>query len=236
MKKIFIASLYCLFIFGCNNPKDPLKKETDTKNDGFVLNGTLKSFLSEKVYLNKIIDNDIQPVDSAKIENNSFIFNGIVDFPERYLLSFENSSAAIILIVENTNFEILIDPNQPDEPIIKGSELNSKLYDYKLASKNIFKKIDYLFPKFQKARLENDVKKLTEIGNELNKIETEFTDFSYDFIKANSDSYVSAMILSDQLKSSTIDTVRISNAYKQLSEAVKKSPDAQVIGTAFNLR
>jgi hypothetical protein len=236
LKKIFIASLYCLFIFGCNNPPSTLKKEADSKNDGFVLNGTLKSFLSEKVYLNKIIDSDIQPVDSAKIENNNFIFNGIVDFPERYLLSFENSSAAIILIVENTSFEILIDPDQLDEPIIKGSELNSKLYDYKLASKNIFKKIDYLFPKFQKARLENDVKKLTEIGNELNKIETEFTDFSYDFIKVNSDSYVSAMILSDQLKSSTIDTVRISNAYKQLSEAVKKSPDSQVIETAFNLR
>ena len=53
------------------------------------------------------------------------------------------------------------------------------MHEYKLASKNIFKKIDYLFTKFQKARLENDVKKLDEVGNELKKIETEFTDFSY---------------------------------------------------------
>lgn len=235
MKKIVTACLFGLFIFSCNNPTSQLKKEKDSKKNGFVLQGTLKSFLSDKVYLNKIITNDIQPVDSAKIENNNFIFQGIVEYPERFMLSFENSSAAVIFIVENTNFEIFLDPDQIEEPVIKGSELNAKLNDYKLASKNIFKKIDYLFPRFQKARLENDVKKLDEIGKELKKIETEFTDFSFNFVKNNSDSYVSAMVLSDQLKASTVDTTRISNAYKLLSEEVKKSPDAQRIAIALSL-
>lgn len=235
MKKIVTACLFGLFIFSCNNPTSQLKKEKDSKKNGFVLQGTLKSFLSDKVYLNKIITNDIQPVDSAKIENNNFIFQGIVEYPERFMLSFENSSAAVIFIVENTNFEIFLDPDQIEEPVIKGSVLNAKLNDYKLASKNIFKKIDYLFPRFQKARLENDVKKLDEIGKELKKIETEFTDFSFNFVKNNSDSYVSAMVLSDQLKASTVDTTRISNAYKLLSEEVKKSPDAQRIAIALSL-
>ncbi|MDO9594513.1 MAG: DUF4369 domain-containing protein [Lutibacter sp.] len=212
-----------------------LQKEADSNKNGFVLQGTLKSALSDKVYLSKITGNDIQPVDSAKVENNNFVFQGIVEHPERFFLSFENSSTAVIFIVENTNFEIFIDPDQMEEPVIKGSELNTKLFEYKLASKKIFKKIDYLFPKFQKARLENDVKKLDEVGNELKQIESEFTDFSYNFIKNNSDSYVAAMVLSDQLKSSTVDTLRITNAYKLLSEEVKKSPDAQLIATALGL-
>ena len=236
MKKILIVCLYSFIIFSCNGPVSQLKKESDSKNKGFVLNGSLKSYISDKVYLSKIIEDNIRPTDSAKIDHNNFVFTGTVDYPERFELTFENSSAAIILIIENTNFEIFIDPNQLDEAVIKGSELNTKLDKYKSASKNIFKKIDYLFPKFQKARLENDVEKLAEIGNELKNIETEFTDFSFNFVKTNSDSYVAAMILSDRLKSSTIDTLRISNAYKQLSKAVKKSPDAQMIATAFNLR
>ncbi|MDD3721989.1 MAG: DUF4369 domain-containing protein [Lutibacter sp.] len=215
---------------------DKLEKETVSKKNGFVLHGTLKSFLSDKVYLSNIIENNIQPVDSAKIENSNFVFQGVVKYPERFALTFENSSATIILIIENTNFEIMIDPDQLDEPVIKGSELNNKLDEYKSISKNIFKKIDYLFPRFQKARLENDLKNLAEIGNELKKIETEFTDFSFNFVKTNNDSYVAAMILSDQLKSSTVDTLRISNAYKFLSEKVKKSPDAQLIATTLNLR
>lgn len=236
MKKIVIACLFGLFIFSCNNPKGQSEKETDAKKNGFVLRGSLKSFLSDKVYLGKIIENSLQLVDSAKIENNNFTFQGIVAYPERYMLSFENSSAAAILIVENTNFEIFLDPDKIEEPVIKGSDLNIKLLEYKLASKNIFKKIDYLFTKFQKARLENDVEKLAEVGNELKIIETEFTDFSYNFIKNNSDSYVAAMVLSDQLKSTTIDTLRITNAYKLLSEEVKKSPDAQLIATSLSLR
>lgn len=236
MKKILIACLYSFIVFSCNSPVSQLKKESDSKNKEFVLNGSLKSYISDKVYLSKIIENNIHPIDSAKIENNNFVFTGAVDYPERFALSFENSSATIILIIENTNFEIIIDPNQLDEPVIKGSELNTKLEKYKSTSKNIFKKIDYLFPKFQKARLENDVENLAEIGNELKKIEMEFTGFSFNFVETNSDSYVAAMILSDQLKSSTVDTLRISNAYKQLSEAVKKSPDAQLIVAALNLR
>jgi len=220
----------------CNNPSSQLKKESDSKNKGFVLKGSLKTAISDKVYLSKIVKNGLQPTDSVKIENNNFVFSGVVDYPERFALTFENSSAAVILIIENTNFEIFIDPNQLNEVVIKGSALNAKLDEYKLASKNIFKKIDYLFPKFQKARLENDVKKLDEVGNELKKIETEFTDFSFNFVKTNSDSYVAAMILSDQLKSTTIDTIRIRNAYKLLSKEVKKSPDAQLIATALSLR
>lgn len=236
MKNILIACLFSIFIFSCNSPASQLKKESESKNKGFVLNGSLKTYLSDKVYLSKIVKNDIHPIDSAKIENNNFVFTGVVNYPERFALTFENSSTAIILIIENTNFEIFIDPNEFNEPVIKSSGLNTKLDEYKLISKNIFKKIDYLFPKFQKARLENDVKKLAEVGNELKKIEIEFTDFSYNFIKSNSDSYVAAMVLSDQMKSSTVDTVRISDAYNQLSEAVKKSPDSQLIAAAFNLR
>jgi len=236
LKKILFACFYSLIIFSCNSPVSQLKKDSDLRNNGFVLNGSLKTFISDKVYLSKIVENEIQPVDSTIIKNNNFVFTGRVDYPERFALTFKNSSAEIILIIENANFEILLDPSQPNEPVIKGSELNAELEEYKLASKNIFKKIDYLFPKFQKARLENDVKKLNEIGNELKNIETEFTDFSFNFIQKNSYSYVAAMILSDHLKASSIDTVRISNTYKQLSETVKKSPDAQLIAAAFNLR
>lgn len=235
MKKILVACLCSLVIYSCNNSSTQLKTENDSKSKRFVLNGSLKKAISDKVYLSKIIKNKLQPTDSVKIENNSFVFTGAVNYPERFALTFENSSAAIIFIIENTNFEIIIDPDQLNETVIKGSELNAKLDEYKLASKNIFIKIDYLFPKFQKARLENDVKKLAEIGNELKKIEKEFTDFSFNFVKTNSDSYISAMVLSDQLKSSAVDTVRISNAYKQLSQKVKKSPDAQMIATSLSL-
>lgn len=236
MNKIITIWLCCIVILACNNQKPQQQKISISKNfDGFELTGTLKSYLSDKAYLNKIVDNSIYPVDSTAIKNNQFIFKGIVEYPERFALTFQNYSAKVILIVENTAFEISLNPNQINDPFITGSSLNSKLNEYQLASKNIFKKIDLLYPQFQKARLENDAEKLTKIGSEMKKIETEFTSFSYDFIRNNKNSFVAAMILRDQLKALEIDSLRIINTYKILSEEVKKSPDAKLIASAFNL-
>lgn len=238
MKNILTIWLCCIVIISCNNQNSQKKENVDTADveaDGFILTGTLESYLSDKVYLNKIIENQIYPVDSTAIENNQFTFKGEIKYPERFALSFENYSAAVILIIENTDFQISLIANQINEPVITGSALNTELYEYELTSKGIFKKIEYLFPQFQKARLENDANKLREIGNEMNKIESEFVEYSYNFIKSNRNSYVSAMILHDQLKTARADTLRIEQTYYMLSEEVKKSPDAKIIASALKL-
>ena len=79
------------------------------------------------------------------------------------------------------------------------------------------------------------VEKLKKIGLDMKNIEDEFSNFSYGFIKDNANSYVAAMILRDQLKTSTIDTQRITQMYHLLSNKVKNAPDAQIISTTLNL-
>ncbi|MFD1292499.1 DUF4369 domain-containing protein [Lutibacter holmesii] len=231
MKNIIGCYFSIFFIlFSCNSTqKKPIQANETTAVANFALNGTLTSYLADKVYLNKIDEDSFYPIDSAAITNNKFIFEGAVDFPERFALTFENYSAIIVFILENTNFQIEINPQLIHEPSIKGSALNVQLNEYKTHSKNIFKKIDYLFPQFQKARLENNAIKLDEIGKKMKRIEAEFRTFSFTFIKNNPNSYVSGMILRDQLKATTLDTLQIINTYKSLSSKVKKAPDAQII-------
>lgn len=237
MKKIIFAFCGILILWSCsNNTKEQsIEKTVSNVSNSFQINATLSSYLANKVYLNKIFENNLYPIDSAIIKDNKFIFKGIVDYPERFALTFENYSAVSILIIENKIFDIEINPLAIQDPIINNSPLNTLLAKYKNYSKSIFKKINYLFPKFQKARLENDAEKLEEIGNKMKLIEDEFNTFTYDFIAKNSDSFVASMILRDQLKSSTIDTLKITKYYQLLSENVKNGPDAQIIATNLNL-
>lgn len=238
MKKIFLvyASLFIIF-FSCNSPINrSIKKEHKPIVKKFILNGTLKEYYSDKVYLNKIIKNTLHPVDSTTITNNQFVFEGVVEYPERFALTFKNYASIIIFIVENSDFHIEIDPYNLQEPQFINSALNFKLNEYKNHSKNIFKKIEYLFPQFQKARLENDAEKLTEIGEKMKHIENEFRAFSFKFIQENKNSYVSGMILRDQLKASTADTLKIINAYNTLSASVKKAPDAELVAEFLHLQ
>ena len=236
MKKIILVSCILFIFFNCTTPKKKsIKENNEIVLNKFVLNGTLNTKISYKVYLNKIFENTLYPVDSSTIINHQFIFEGVVEYPERFALTFENYATPVIFILENTNFQIELNPTQLQEPILINSPLNYKLNEYKRHSKNIFKKIDYLFPQFQKARLENDAEELAKIGKKMKLIEEEFSDFSFQFIENNKSSYISGMILRDQLKSSTADTLKIIDAYKILAPNVKKAPDAKLVAEILEL-
>ena len=240
MKKIVF---YCLCSFAIlssctQNSKEKSiknKQEIVQTNNGFVLTGSFNEYLTDKVYLNKIIEQNLFPIDSAIVENNKFSFHGIVNYPERFALTFGNYSNTVILIIENSTFNIELNATNLQEPIIEGSPLNTQLLNYKNASKEIFNKIAYLSPHFQKARLENDSEKLKQIGEDFKNIEKEHANFTYNFIEQNNNSFVAVMLLRDQLKVIPMDTVRIQNTYQLLSENIKQSSDAQIIETTLNL-
>jgi len=238
MKKVFLLFFLWLSLFSCKKEPSQVSKQTNLPNSTskkFILNGTLENFYPKKVYLNKIIENSIYIIDSSEVVDSKFKLTGIVEKPERFALTFENYASITILIIENTQFTISINSETINDPFIKGSELNTELAIYKEKSKEIFKQIDYLFPQFQKARLENDATKLIAIGEEMKKIELEHLNFSYNYIAQNKDSYVTSMILRDQLKATFIDTLRIKKAYNTLSNEVKTAPDAEIIASFLNL-
>jgi hypothetical protein len=235
MRYFFVFCILTLSITSCKKEAIQKKQLVLSQNKSFSLNGSLENFHPKTVFLNKIIENSIYAIDSSNVIDNKFTFKGFVDYPERFALSFKEYSTTIVLIIENADIDIKIDAHKLVEPLINGSELNSKLTEYQLNSKNIFKKITYLFPQFQKYRLENDAEKLEAIGIEMNKIEQEYIDYSFNFIKKNKDSYIAPMILRDQLKTSKTDTLKIINTFNQLSDRVKKSPDSQIIELLLNL-
>lgn len=234
MKQWFSIVFNLLILIGCNS--NPSKKETiATTTTKFTLNGTIENSSATKVYLNKLIENSVYSIDSAEIKNNQFILDGTVEYPERFAITFNNSSAIAVLIIENTAMKVRIDANNAFDPIVEGSILNDELAAYKSASKTIFRKIDYLYPHFQKARLENDVKKLDEIKLEMKKTEAEYKKFSFDFIEKHKNSYIAPILLSDQLKNTEIDTIKIKKSYESISDDVKNAPDALLIATFLNL-
>lgn len=238
MKQFFLLLIISLLFFSCKKNVSPTKQpfiSKSTISNSFEIKGVLENFYPKTVYLNKIIENSMYPIDSSELVNNEFYFKGQVEYPERFAFSYENYSAITVFILENNSIQITIPSNSITDPTITGSISNNALQDYKTRSKQIFKQIDYLYPQFQKYRLENNAEKLNEIGIKMKNIEQEFRSFSYQFIEKNPNSYVSAMILRDQLKSDKIDTLQIENTYQLLSSDVQKSPDSEIIASFLKL-
>jgi hypothetical protein len=234
MRKTFLT-IFLGIILSCQGDSKLKNKASEPKDKSFNLSGKLSNFYTDKVYLNKLKDNSYFPIDSSSIDKNMFLFKGKVAHPERFALTFKNYTTEVIIVIENCDFNIEINQLQLNDPIITGSNLNMQLNEYQTSAKKIFSKIDYLFPEFQNARLENNVLKLKEIRAEMNKIETEFTQFSFDFIENNKNSYISAMILRDLLKTPNIDSLKVDKLYKEFPEYIKQSSDSKIIANYLNL-
>ncbi len=234
MNKI-ILTVILSFIIACNTDPKSEKNTSILPNKTFELTGKLSNFYTDKVYLNKFINNAYFPIDSSVIDKNTFSFTGSVEYPERFVLTFNNYTAEVMLIVENCIFNIEINQLQINDPKISGSILNLQLNHYQMTSRNIFNKIDHLFPQFQNARLENNVNKLKEIRNEMNKIESKFTEFSIEFIKKNINSYISPMILRDLIKTPDMDSLKTGNLYYKFPDSIKESADSKIIAKYLNL-
>jgi len=236
MRYYFLTIILFLGLISCKEKS--IKKDTvvisQTANS-YEINGTLKNLVTNKVFLNQIFENSLYPIDSSEVSDNKFYFKGFVEYPERFAFTFQNYSSATIFIIENTTFEVNIDGENSLEPIINGSLLNDLMKSYQNESKSIFQKISYLFPQFQKARLENDVNKLEEIRSLMSEIEKEHTDFTFSFIKKNKNSFIAPMILRDQLKHETIDSLKIETTFNLIPSVIKKSPDAQIIELELQL-
>ena len=129
---VFTALLYAALV-SCSS--EPSKNAVNTSINKFQLNGKIVNFEAKKVYLNKLVNKSLYPIDSANITNKQFVINGIVEYPERFILTFDSNYTKILLIVENQKFNITIDSHNFNDPIIKGSKLNDELNAYKNATK-----------------------------------------------------------------------------------------------------
>jgi hypothetical protein len=234
MKKLLFFFI-SLLVISCNNSLSTKSKNTPTSvTTNYTLNGFI-NFNASTAYLNKIKNDSLFKIDSSSINNEKFIFKGTIISPERFALTFKNYSAAIIVILEPKDFSVSIKKNLFYDPKIIGSPLNTLLLSYKNTSKGIFKNVDYLYPQFQKARLENDVLKLQEIKQKINTIESGFTNYSYQFIKHHKNSYVAAMLLADHLKSTKIDTFKIKETFNLLPKKIQNSVDGKRVANWIQL-
>lgn len=215
-----------LLCVSCSKKQPNIKNNISSFN-GYHINGFLQLPI-KKVYLNKLKKDSIYKFDSAVVINHQFEFKGSVKSPQWAFLSFKNFNGNCSFILENSPILMNFN-NNLSEPKISQSKLNNELSDYRLQSKSIFKKIDYLYTQFQKARLENDLKKLQLIQQKMDTITSEFQLFQYEYIKKNNQSIFAAILLNNILKSSKIDTLKVKNFYNSFPDKVKNSKDGKEI-------
>ncbi len=211
------------------------EKQRKASQEQFVLNINILNADGNVSYLHKLTDSKTIVSDSAIIKNNKVVFKGTVAYPERYLLTITNVFGGKLIILENDSINIEANKDDLTKAIISDSPINTELSNVQQKSMRIYDKMDLFFPDLQRARLENDAEKLSEITLKMKAIEQENIDFNYTYASENPNSYISAMILNDLSKRDSIDISKIKNIYDTFSDEVKKNADAEQINLLLSV-
>ncbi|MDX1286230.1 MAG: TlpA disulfide reductase family protein [Draconibacterium sp.] len=108
MRIIFFTGIMLLFA-ACSTNKE------------FTIEGTTKTGFEGKVYLKEFVDLKWIPVDSTIIENQGFRFEGSVDIPDMYAVSFDGHKGSKRFCLENTDYLFEIGNNESKSTVSGGS-------------------------------------------------------------------------------------------------------------------
>ena len=210
----------------------------------FVLKGETVNITSPQVYMAYRSQGAGKSIlDSAKIENNRFVFKGKIEEPVMVYLYLDRNSRsvddpnALSFYLEPRNMSIRLEKDRFKEALIKGSKTQEEWAKLDREKKVIRKEMApvleeygrlnkrYMDADAELKQLEAKVKKLKEEAYDYRENFTPFNDrmskLDVEFIQKNPDSYASSYLM--QFMTTGGDLNKVEGLYNSLSERVKNS-------------
>lgn len=198
----------------------------------YTINATLDGMEEGKAYLNSRVEGEWEAVDSVDIKDGNFSFNGTVDFPDYFYVSFEGKRSRLPVFIENSNISITGHIDSIGEAVITGSSVQDEFKEYADELNKFWEKFGEVRNKMIQLKQNGEDEKASEIEAELEKIYEDSQQFSKDFVADNPASYISPYILrsvsysmsGDELESSleNLDPkLSESGYYTELAERAK---------------
>ncbi len=181
MKKIIFALLSIIILASCT-----------TKN-GFKIKGEIEGIKEGTIYLKLIGKGSLTVIDTAKIKDGEFMFEGVVKEPQLYLLFVDGKPAPIAFFLDNSSVKIKANSDSLPKAIIKGLKVNEPWH--KFHSNMPFEaESNKLKEDFLKAQGANDMNKMTQLRDEYTQIVDKQKAYFEKFIWDNTDNVVGAYL------------------------------------------
>ncbi len=193
MKKFFYSLIAGALVLSC------------TMEPKYEIDGNINGLNSGSAVLSKIVEGELVTVDSVVIENGTFTFEGSIENPELYVISFSDTLDEIQLFLENVDITIKVDIDSIKGAEIAGSVLNTsfKSFNDELLTYNM--QFRALYNEYIQANMSGDSQKVKEIEEEYGKVEEMQMAYIEKFVKENSGSIIAPYLTLRYLSRRDID-------------------------------
>ncbi len=215
--KIFRIIGLCMLISSCVS-------ESNEDINTFVIIGNTPNNLNKKSVILSIQENSqFTPIDTTVIEMQQLSFNGKLNQPVVANIRIKNTTNSISFFMEKDSVFLDIHSDDLSQTTINGSEVHNEYLRFIAKNNEILNEMKLYFPLLQKARSENNAKRLQEIHQKLAAIQKKKTNYALQYATNHPNSIIGAFALYATLEDRTLSSDTIEKIFNQFTIPVKKS-------------
>lgn len=215
MKKLALLALTGI-LFSCNS-------------NGYKISGEIKGLADgTKVFLEKQDSlKGVVTIDTVKIKDGSFTFEGKVSEPEIHNVRFDQIQGGFVIVLEEGTIKAEINKDSIAKAKISGTFNNDELQKYNAEMSKIQKKMMAFQAKnmtaIQEAQQKQDTVTLNELKKEYKKFNNEFKVISEAYVEKNPKSFISVLLTEGMFAELEPNIQKIQKYYDAFSDDVKKT-------------
>lgn len=166
-----------------------------TENE-YELNAQMEGVSDGWIVLNKVVDNDLVPVDSVESQEGTFTFSGTIEQPEVFFLDFRENQKYHRVFIEPGIIEMTGDIEMPE---ITGSESHDVFNDFNKSMTGFDDRMRTLANDYRAAMGANNREKAQEIEQQFEALEDEKEAFMIRFVEDHNSSPAAPYIMVDNI-------------------------------------
>lgn len=228
MKQIFLSLLAVATLISCNKVGENefiIEGNADGVKDGVA------------VYLQKQDSTGLVQVDTVKVENGKFKFEGNVTEPSLHFVQVDSTQGKVIFVLENGEINLKVDKDSINKSIVSGTHSNDKLATYSKEYEKIQKKMMSFqkanMEKWQQAQMTQDTVTRNALIKENKTYQDQFLKLTVDHIENNPKSYLSLMFIGQLINQPDRDIAKLNKYYDSLDAALKNTKEGKKLKKAL---
>ena len=184
MKQLFFALLTSIILWSCSNQ--------EKKDYNFSVTATLTGDYSGNAYLYKRQAGEWLKLDSALVQNNTFRFEGTIDFPELYYIQLDNEDHFTSFFVDKADITFTADMADFTNPSITGSKSHDEYKAFEEKNKEFDNQMEEIYQYMKQAGEDGNTEAEKIWETKLDSIDAMLKSFILENAKTNNTSVVAA--------------------------------------------
>lgn len=224
MKKILLLLLVTISFVACKK----------VGKDEFVIEGKADGIANGvAVYLQKQDSTGLVQVDTVKVKDGKFKFEGKFKEPGIHFIELDKMPGKAVLVLESGEITIKIRKDTVAKSIVGGTYSNEQLTDYSKESQKIqtkmmaFQKAN--MAKYQAAQAKQDTVTINTLMKENSVFQKEFEKISMDHMEKKPKSYLSLLFLEQFMSQPNADQTKLKKIFENLDSTLKATKEAKKI-------